>query len=607
MPRKRVLIVEDEQVVAEQLRQSLTAYGYEVVGVAYSGEQAVSQGEMKSPDVVLMDIVLSGDMDGISAAQQLQPLGIPVIYLTAYSNRHLVERAQHTEPLAYVMKPARSSELSAVIQVALFKQEQEKKRAQESARKLIAACEADDQFRLMVAGVAEYAIFTLDPFGIVTSWNRGAERIHGYTPQQIVGQFYALLFTTEDRKQNIPALELEEARLLGSADGTRWLVRQNGERYWAEGILNAIRDDAGVFTGFSKVVRDATRQKQMQEALRQSEERLRIGLQAGRIGTWQWDTLTGIDELDDNLKALFGIRSEDAPNHIQDFYALLHPDDRAQVQASFEKTRLEGVRLNTEFRVIRPDGIERWFLDQGELVRNGQGQAQYMAGACVDITERKHTEQFLKSSLQEKEVLLQEIHHRVKNNLQVITSLLTLQADSIADEPVRQMFAEACNRVRSISDIHELLYLSPDLARVDFNAYIHRLSEHLASLYGIGTERVRIQISADVVLPLAQAIPCGLILNELLTNCLQHAFAGTRQGTIRVALTADQNRFLLEVEDDGAGLPESFSVDETSALGMRLVSVLARQLRGELHSQNLAGAGTRVSLVFPAQERAQAV
>src|SRR5690348_4038747 len=128
MPSKRILIVEDEHVVAEQLRQSLSAQGYDIVGVAHSGEQAVAEAGGSFPDVVLMDIRLDGEMDGISAAQRLQPLGIGVIYLTAYSDRHLIDRAQHTEPLAYVMKPLKSAELGAIIQLALFKQEQEKKR-----------------------------------------------------------------------------------------------------------------------------------------------------------------------------------------------------------------------------------------------------------------------------------------------------------------------------------------------------------------------------------------------------------------------------------------------------------------------------------------------
>ena len=732
MSKNRILIVEDERVVAEELRQSLTAQGYDVVGVAHSGEQAISQGGERSPDLVVMDIVLSGGMDGITAAQHLQPLGISVVYLTGYSDRHLLDRAQHTEPLAYVMKPAKSGELAAVIQLALFKREQEKRREHDGDKRLAASREAEEQFRLMVAGVTDFAIFTLDAAGKVNSWNRGAERINGYSQHQIMGQNYALLFPAEDRDRDVPVAELEEARRNGSADDTRWLVRQNGERYWAEGTLSAIRDDTGLLTGFAKITRDATERKMMQEALRASEERLRIALHAARMGTWHWDLRTNGDTLDENLRELFGLRPDQSPTTIEEFYTVLHPEDRPKVEAAFERTRREGVHLDTEFRVVRPDGTERWFIDQGEVVRDEQGQPIYMSGACVDITERKQAERSLreseerfrlfvnnvrdyalfqldiegniatwnsgaehilgytaeeiigqsgarvfvpedvasgvpqremhgavtagsstderwhlrkdgtrfwctgvmtvvrddsgqlrgfakvmrdetdrrradeqlKASLNEKEVLLKEIHHRVKNNLQVITSLLALQSYTVESETVRRMFDEAGNRVRSIGDIHELLYRSPDLAHVDFGTYLHRLAQHLLSFYGV-EDRIHVSISASAHLALSEAIPCGLIVNELVTNSLKHGFPEANAGTIRITLKCDQNECLLEVADDGIGLPEDFDVEKATSLGLKLVSVLAKQLHGSFQVQRSEGLKMRVS--FPQSDREEKV
>src|SRR5919112_453370 len=150
MATRRILIVEDERVVAEQLEQTLAANGYEIIGVVGSGEEAIAHGQESRPDLVVMDIVLSGKVDGISAAQKLQPLGIPVVYLTAYSDRHLLERAQHTEPLGYVIKPAKSEELAAVIKLALFKREKEQERDRAGQQRAAAYREADEQFRLMV-------------------------------------------------------------------------------------------------------------------------------------------------------------------------------------------------------------------------------------------------------------------------------------------------------------------------------------------------------------------------------------------------------------------------------------------------------------------------
>ena len=726
MIRKRILIVEDEQVVAEQLQQTLSQDGYEVVGMAYSGEDAITQGRQTVPDLVVMDIVLSGTLDGITAAQQLQPLGIPVLYLTAYSDRHLLDRAQLTQPLAYVIKPAKTGELTAAIEIALFKREQERDRERNQGRITAEVREADQSFRRMVAEVTEVAIYTLDVRGNVKSWNRGAETINGYRAEEIIGKPYALLFTPEDRLKGIPQTDIALAERDGTADNTRWLVRQNGEHYWAEGVLTAIRDGAGTLTGFTTIARDATEHKKTKEELDRTQEKLRVALRAARMGTWDWNIKKNQESLDENLKALFGLRPEHPVDTIEDFYSLVHPNDRPNVIAAFEQTRHEHIHLNTEFRVTHSDGSQRWLLDQGEVLLDEQGIPERLTGACVDITERKQAEEALRqseerfrlfvngvrdyalfqmnengrivtwnagaerllgyqedeivgqpsaviftpedraegapqqeidqgkktgraederwhvrkdgtrfwcsgvlariddaqgnlrgfakvmrdeterrrssdqltSSLAEKEVLLKEIHHRVKNNLQVITSLLTLQSDTVPEEGTRQIFAEAVNRVRTIGDIHDLLYLSPDLARIDFNDYLDRLTQNLLSFYGIDRNRIRVSVSAKSgTLDIARAIPCGLIVNELLTNALKHAFPNDRSGEIRVSIRSEGTQCLLEVYDNGIGLPDDALGLKNASLGLRLVTVLARQIQGELRINKNGWTGFEIS--FP--------
>ena len=560
--------------------------------------------------------------------------------------------------------------------------------------------------------------------GNINTWNPGAERISGYSADEILGKSVAALFSPEDREAKIPELELRQARERGTANDSRWLVRRNGERYWAEGVLTAVRDAHGGVVGFTKITRDATERKQFEEELASRDERLRVALRAARTGTWHWDLLNDTDRIDESLRELFGLRSTDQIKTIEDFFAIVHPDDRPRVRAAFDETRKEGVHLDIEFRVVRPDGSERWLLDRGEVVRHG-GTPAYMSGACVDITERKQAREELRlseerfrlfvnnvrdyalfqmdfegriaswnfgaqevlgytaeeiigqpsaclftpedvaagqperemreaaatgraqderwhlkkdgtrfwcsgsltvmhdehgrlrgfakvmrdeterrlraeqiqASLSEKEVLLKEIHHRVKNNLQVITSLLTLQSDSVEDHSIREKFEEACNRVRSIGEVHELLYRSPDLARVDFAAYLRRIATYLQEFYGVSPERVSLDIEANVKLPLPQAIPCGLIVNELLTNCFKHAFPNGNSGNIHLSLTSNDGRCVLAVADDGVGMPTGIDIEEMNSLGLSLVSVLSRQLRGEIELQR--STGTRISISFP--------
>jgi two-component sensor histidine kinase len=215
-----------------------------------------------------------------------------------------------------------------------------------------------------------------------------------------------------------------------------------------------------------------------------------------------------------------------------------------------------------------------------------------------DETERERSREELQASLAEKDALLKEIHHRVKNNLQVITSLLALQSTAVEDDATRTLFDEAVNRVRAIGDIHDLLYRSPDLARVDFNLYLSRLADNLVSFYDVDGNRIHVRVDAgSVKLPLAQAIPCGLLVNELLTNALKHGFPNGRAGAVLVKLDSDDGECILTVSDDGVGLPPDLAVENTPSLGLRLVSVLANQLRGVLRVHREPE--TRFTVLFP--------
>jgi PAS domain S-box-containing protein len=215
-----------------------------------------------------------------------------------------------------------------------------------------------------------------------------------------------------------------------------------------------------------------------------------------------------------------------------------------------------------------------------------------------DITERKREEQKIKSSLREKEILLKEIHHRVKNNLQIISSLLNLQSAHIRDARALEVFKEGQGRVRSMALIHEKLYQSDDLARVDFSEYISNLAAYLFRSYEVNDGGVKLDVKAeDVLLGVDTAIPCGLIINELVANSLKHAFPGGKGGSIKITLRPDgPERLNLCVSDDGVGLPPDFDVLDAPSLGLQLVNTLARQLGGEVKVSG--GPGAEFSINF---------
>lgn len=197
---------------------------------------------------------------------------------------------------------------------------------------------------------------------------------------------------------------------------------------------------------------------------------------------------------------------------------------------------------------------------------------------------RKRTERKILASLKEKDVLLKEIHHRVKNNMQIISSLLRLQSRGIENEKARKIFEVSQNRIKSIALIHETLYQSENLAKIDFSSYIRKLTTHLLSLYRREEKKLKLDLEVQkVFLDINKAIPCGLIINELVSNSLKHAFPKGTEGRISIRLSSDNGSFTLVVQDSGVGMPEEFALGKTDSLGLQIVNDLVQQLEGTLH------------------------
>jgi two-component sensor histidine kinase len=218
-----------------------------------------------------------------------------------------------------------------------------------------------------------------------------------------------------------------------------------------------------------------------------------------------------------------------------------------------------------------------------------------------DETERRQADEAIRRSLAEKEELLKEVHHRVKNNLQVITSLLNMQARQIDNPDVLAQFDEARNRVFSIAAIHELLYRSTSFSAIDLAAYARQLAPDLVRFYN-AQDRIEAKVVGDgVTLELERAVPFGLLLNELVSNACKHAFPPPRTGSIVVSFRREDGHIEMTVTDEGQGLPDGFDYRRASSLGLKLVRSLARQLRGFAEMQS--GSGTTVRVRFPEKEQ----
>jgi two-component sensor histidine kinase len=245
--------------------------------------------------------------------------------------------------------------------------------------------------------------------------------------------------------------------------------------------------------------------------------------------------------------------------------------------------------------------VERAAVANETARPNDKGQIEWLVGTNFDITDSKTASMKLKAAFNEKEVLLKEVYHRVKNNLQVVSSLINLQARAVKNEEAKNLLRQSADRVKAMALIHEKLYQSDDLAKIDISHYLKTLADSLLYSYNIPPGQIKIipQISV-AFLDIERAIPCGLIINELLSNTLKHAFPQGQAGIIEISLSQEGNEYRLVVADNGVGLPEGLDINNSPSLGLKLILGLAmNQLKGRIAiDQNH---GTAFTIHFPMQ------
>jgi PAS domain S-box-containing protein len=495
--RPLVLVVEDNHEMNRFIAEAFA--GRYRVACAFDGQEGLEKALALRPDLILSDVIMprvSGDALVREVRTHAELATVPIVLLTAKVDDELRLKLLRTGAQDYLTKPFSAEELrTRVSNLIAMKQARETLQhdlasrtsdlsalAREVAarrRELHAALgalqESEERSRLLVECVRDYAIFMLDLDGRVGSWNAGAERIMGYSADEIAGQHFSRFYPAAEIRNGAPEHDLNRTTADGRVETDGQRVRKDGVSFWANTILTALRNVDGRLRGFSVVTRD--------------------------------------------------------------------------------------------------------------------------------ITERRCAEEQIAASLREKEILLKELHHRVKNNLQVISSLLSLQSRTIEDGPTRELFDASRGRVKSMALIHEQLYRSHDLATVDFGEYVRSLAGNLFRSYAGSPDAVALTLDVeDVSLTVDTALPCGLIINELITNSLKHAFPRGRKGEIRVGLRAEADQtYELSISDDGIGLPADSDAAGAPSSGLQLVATLAEQVGANVEVQR--DGGTRFRIRFPRRDK----
>ncbi len=374
-------------------------------------------------------------------------------------------------------------------------------------------------------------------------------------------------------------------------------IHKNGQIVYAILRITLVRTAQGDPSYFLSQILDITERKQAEAALRQSELSLRAIFEQSAVGISIADQRGHYIKVNPALEEMLGYSAAELAN--MSFCDFTHPEDVPKNWQLFQEI-LNGQRdhYRLEKRYIHRNGQVFWCRLAVSSVRDPDGKSLFTIGISEDITEEKRAELQIQAALQEKEILLREIHHRVKNNLQIISSLLRLQADQIKSRKYARVFKDAGSRIQAMSLIHEGLYQSNNLAAVDLNQYLQNLISNLFHSYGVNPERIRSSIRVEGIrLNLDDAVLCGLIINELVTNSLKYAFPKEGSGEIGVHLSQTRKYTQLRVSDNGIGLPPGFDFKETQSLGLQLVATLTDQLQGKIELRNKSG--TTFIITFP--------
>ncbi len=454
-------------------------------------------------------------------------------------------------------------------------------------------------------GILEFlpdATFVIDRDKKVIAWNRAIEGMTGVRKADIIGKgdyAYAVSFYGITRPILIDLIFLSDKEIESSYE----YVKREGNTLFAEvfissmyggkgaflwGTATPLLDSEGNIVGAIESIRDITEWKRAEEKFRKSEEEYRSLVESTEDSIYLMDRNCRYLFVNDKHLSRLGFTMDELRGRT---YGELHPPEEAEELAEkVEEVFETGESTMHEHRSRRDN---RYILRTLSPVKDSEGITTAVTVLSKDINELKRAEEKITATLREKEILLKEVHHRVKNNFQVISSLFNLQSERIEDKHAFELFKISQNRIKAMALIHAELYQSEDLARIDFAGYIRKLVTNLYSSYGVNFETIKLNINApEVLLDVDTAIPCGLIINELVSNTLKYAFPDGKEGEIHIALRPDNNKLTLTISDNGVGFPKDLDFRNTKTLGMQLVISLTNQLDGTIELDKSGGRTT---------------
>jgi PAS domain S-box-containing protein len=440
-------------------------------------------------------------------------------------------------------------------------------------------------------------IMASDHEGNVTEFNRAAEEQFGYSKSEVMRRNFRILYKSKEDYNRVLKTIAKEGKFIGEIQN----VRKSGEVFTSLLSVAQIISDTGEVMGSMGVSRDITVLRENERLMMEQKAKLEsIFNSTENIMMWTMDRDHKITTVNRNFKHWLEEQfNEEIDTKTQITSVLKRHIDENQYQGqltSFDNA-FSGRAQQFEFPLRHPNGKALWLQVFLNPVYMGE-KLEEISCLAYDNTERKEIDRKVRDALKEKEVLLQEVHHRVKNNLQVISSILNLQSSYVTDPKTLEILQESQNRIKSMSFIHETLYRTIDFSSIDFSEYMRTLSNNLIQSYRLEDCQVHFTTDLDpLTIHIDQAIPCGLIVNELISNALKYAFKGRKEGDLHLSLKRNNKTVVMRVADNGVGLPEGFNYEKTDSLGVQLVYTLTEQIDGSI-AVNTASTGTEFLITF---------
>lgn len=416
----------------------------------------------------------------------------------------------------------------------------------------------------------------------------------GYTEQELLEKPIVEFVHPDDIRSTSDELNMIRKTAVSTVNFENRYLKKNGEIVHLEWVSTTEYEDGLIYA----VARNITERKALNEQLQRNEKLFSASQSVAKLGNFSFNALDHSLYWSNELYNIFGIKDEERDQLFEAYLSRFDQEGLKEYEELVGEAMRTGEKYAFKHKVYIPGGPVKIVSCVGVPFVNDKGEVYRIDGVVQDITFEKENELRLKQSLNEKEFLIKELHHRVKNNLQVISSLLRLQAEMSDDSVLKDCLLDSRNRIHSMASVHNLLYRSEDLGSIDFGHYLKKLTDDLGMSYFGSVNRIQVQFDLDEVsLDLEKAIPLGILMNELISNAFKHAFKYPDMAVLSIHVDQKADNIEITVEDNGVGFDAS-KVNRESSLGMNLIESLSDQLNAELEYES-SEQGTRVYLSIP--------